>query len=41
MYRAHIIESNGYYNVIGLRAGLPLWGLYVFPRRIEIIAESA
>jgi hypothetical protein len=40
IYRAHIIESDGYYNVIGLRAGLPLWGLYVFPHRIEIIAES-
>lgn len=41
IYRAHIIESDGYYNVIGLRAGLPLWGLYVFPNRIEIIAASA
>lgn len=40
VYRAHIIESDGYYSVPELRGGLPLWGLYVFPRRIEIIAES-
>lgn len=40
VYRAHIIESGGYYNVLGLRAGLPLWGLNVFFHTVEIVAES-
>lgn len=37
-YRDHLQRG---YSVPELRAGLPWWGLYVFPRRIEVIAESA
>lgn len=37
VYRAHLQAG---YSVPELRAGLPLWGLYVFPHRIEIIAAS-
>lgn len=41
IYRAHIIESGGYYSVPELRGGLPLWGLSIFPRQVEIIDRSA
>lgn len=37
VYRAHL-EAG--YSVPELRAGLPLWGLYVHPRTVEIVAQS-
>lgn len=40
VYRDHIVSSNGYYNVLELRAGITLWGLAVFPSRYEIIDSS-
>lgn len=39
-YRDHYTQSGGYYNVLELRAGLPLWGLRVFPTRWEIVEQS-
>lgn len=38
VYRAHAIESGGYYDVYALREGLPRWGLTVHPGRVEIVA---
>lgn len=40
VYRQHYTESGGYYSVPDLRAGLPVWGLRMFPSRWEISAAS-
>lgn len=40
VYRRHYVESGGYYSVPDLRAGLPLWGISVYPRRWAITASG-
>lgn len=40
VYRRHYTETNGYYSVPDLRAGLPLWGLRVFPSRWEVVGQG-
>lgn len=40
VYRRHYTESAGYYSVPDLRAGLPVWGLRVFPTQWAIISQS-
>lgn len=39
-YRQHYVDSGGYYNVFGLRADLPQWGISVRPSRWEITASG-
>lgn len=41
VYRQHIIDSGGYYNVSELRAGIPLWGLAIFPSKVDVQETSS
>lgn len=40
VYRAHIVDSGGYYDAYALRESLPRWGLTVHPNQWSITAES-